>query len=332
MTTASRVLARYRRADPGGRPAGAAQRPRTAARARPLPLWLRRAGDEPAPCRCSISTKWPAWSGSATTTSLPAASTTPSPTCCPSRRPSGGFGLWGPFSYTELWLDAYVTDFLLARQGRRLRRAGAGALQRPRQSRQPGVLRRRFRQGRRGHRLCALRPGPCRAGGHRRPSLLRSRRKLDNFGSPLAKAQIGAALALYGERTRAETGFAAAVADLAQAGDDPAIAATTAAACATSPASSRWSANSSRPGSSDGAGQAAGRPARPRPLDLDPGGRLDAGGGVDTRPRHGERRADARRQDGDEPALPPLHRARTAPRPRWSSPTRTTPRPRRLSP
>ncbi|MBU1175107.1 MAG: alpha-2-macroglobulin family protein [Alphaproteobacteria bacterium] len=26
---------------------------------------------------------------------------------------SGGFGLWGPFSYTEMWLDGYVTDFLL---------------------------------------------------------------------------------------------------------------------------------------------------------------------------------------------------------------------------
>jgi hypothetical protein len=26
---------------------------------------------------------------------------------------SGGFGLWGPFSTSELWLDSYVTEFLL---------------------------------------------------------------------------------------------------------------------------------------------------------------------------------------------------------------------------
>src|SRR5690606_38430524 len=35
--------------------------------------------------------------------------------------------------------------------------------------------------------------------------------RLDNFASPLAKAQLGAALALYGDRTRSATAFAAAV-------------------------------------------------------------------------------------------------------------------------
>ena len=38
--------------------------------------------------------------------------------------------------------------------------------------------------------------------------------RLGNFGTPLAKAQLGAALALYGDRPRAATAFAAAVADL----------------------------------------------------------------------------------------------------------------------
>ena len=38
--------------------------------------------------------------------------------------------------------------------------------------------------------------------------------RLDAFGSPLAKAQLGAALALYGDRTRAATAFQAAVEDL----------------------------------------------------------------------------------------------------------------------
>ena len=38
--------------------------------------------------------------------------------------------------------------------------------------------------------------------------------KLDAFATPLAKAQLGAALALYGDRARADRAFAAAMADL----------------------------------------------------------------------------------------------------------------------
>jgi uncharacterized protein YfaS (alpha-2-macroglobulin family) len=38
--------------------------------------------------------------------------------------------------------------------------------------------------------------------------------KLDAFATPLAKAQLGAALALYGDRPRSDTAFRAAVADL----------------------------------------------------------------------------------------------------------------------
>jgi hypothetical protein len=44
--------------------------------------------------------------------------------------------------------------------------------------------------------------------------------KLDNFGSPLAQAQLGAALALYGDRTRAATAFDAAIEGLKRP-DDP---------------------------------------------------------------------------------------------------------------
>ncbi|MCS6760141.1 MAG: hypothetical protein MO852_15315 [Candidatus Devosia euplotis] len=43
--------------------------------------------------------------------------------------------------------------------------------------------------------------------------------RLDAFGSPLAKAQLGAALALYGDTTRAATAFAAAVGSLANMHD-----------------------------------------------------------------------------------------------------------------
>src|SRR5690606_2160749 len=45
--------------------------------------------------------------------------------------------------------------------------------------------------------------------------------KLDAFATPLAKAQIGAALALYGDRRRTEAAFAAAMADLDRKADDP---------------------------------------------------------------------------------------------------------------
>ena len=41
--------------------------------------------------------------------------------------------------------------------------------------------------------------------------------KLDAFRTPLAKAQIGAAMALYGDRQRAARAFAAAMADLDRA-------------------------------------------------------------------------------------------------------------------
>src|SRR5690606_14553682 len=44
--------------------------------------------------------------------------------------------------------------------------------------------------------------------------------KLDAFSTPLAKAQLGAALALYGDNARAATAFAAAVDGLAVK-DDP---------------------------------------------------------------------------------------------------------------
>ena len=60
--------------------------------------------------------------------------------------------------------------------------------------------------------------------------------RLDNFGSPLAKAQLGAALALYGDRTRAAEAFAAAVEGLKEQGRPlRAGAPTTAASSATPP-------------------------------------------------------------------------------------------------
>ena len=61
--------------------------------------------------------------------------------------------------------------------------------------------------------------------------------KLDAFATPLAKAQIGAALALYGDKARAEAVFRAALGDLATPRRRPARAGatTTARRCATAP-------------------------------------------------------------------------------------------------
>jgi hypothetical protein len=131
---------------------------------------------------------------------------------------SGGFGLWGPFSYTEMWLDAYVTDFLL--------RADAAGYDVPEQALSNALdslgnqvsYASDFESG--GEDLAYALYDLARAGraaiGDLRYYL---EARLDNFGSPLAKAQIGAALALYGERTRAALGFEAAVRDLNAAED-----------------------------------------------------------------------------------------------------------------
>ncbi len=131
---------------------------------------------------------------------------------------NGSFGLWGPFSGTELWLDAYVTDFLL--------RAKAAGYEVPEEalSRALDSLGNQvsyasdFSDG--GEGIAYALHDLARAGraaiGDLRYYL---EARLDAFGTPLAKAQLGAALALYGDRTRAATAFAAAVADLGEAED-----------------------------------------------------------------------------------------------------------------
>ena len=66
---------------------------------------------------------------------------------------NGSFGLWGPFSGSDMWLDSYVTDFLLRAKDEGLRDSRARAEPCPRQPRQPGELRLRLQRRRRGHRL-----------------------------------------------------------------------------------------------------------------------------------------------------------------------------------
>jgi len=126
---------------------------------------------------------------------------------------AGGFGLWGPYSGSEFWLDAYVTDFLL--------RARAEGFAVPDQAMTRALdnlsnqvsYATDFSEG--GEDLAYALLDLARAG---RAAISDLRyyfeAKLDNFSSPLAKAQLGAALALYGDRTRAAEAFAAAVEDL----------------------------------------------------------------------------------------------------------------------
>lgn len=131
---------------------------------------------------------------------------------------SGGFGLWGPFSGGDLWLDAYLTDFLL--------RAKAEGFVVPEQALERALdnlgnqvsYAADFTSG--GEDLAYALYDLARAG---RASIGDLRyyveARLDNFASPLAKAQLGAALSLYGDRARAATAFAAAIEDLG-AGED----------------------------------------------------------------------------------------------------------------
>ncbi|MDB5527069.1 MAG: alpha-2-macroglobulin [Devosia sp.] len=123
---------------------------------------------------------------------------------------TGGFGLWGPLGTSDLWLDSYVTDFLL--------RAKAAGYAVPDLAMNMALdnlgnqvsYAADFDNG--GQDVAYALYDMARAGraaiGDLRYYL---EARLDAFGSPLAKAQLGAALALYGDGTRAATAFQAAV-------------------------------------------------------------------------------------------------------------------------
>jgi uncharacterized protein YfaS (alpha-2-macroglobulin family) len=121
----------------------------------------------------------------------------------------GRFGLWRPGG-DDLWLDAYTSDFLT-----RAREQGHAV---PDSALEAALLNLR-------NRSAYTAPGS--ADTYALYVLARNGRasigdlryiadeRLGSLDTPLAKAQIGAALALYGDRTRAESVLAAAVAGLA---------------------------------------------------------------------------------------------------------------------
>ena len=122
----------------------------------------------------------------------------------------GAFGLWGPNSAGgDLWLDAYVTDFLT--------RSADGGYDVPDLPRDLALdnlansiaYASDFTNGGEdiAYALYVLaRNGRAAIGDLR----YYADAKLGDFATPLAKAQIGAAMALYGDRPRAERAFAAA--------------------------------------------------------------------------------------------------------------------------
>ncbi|MFO1149629.1 MAG: alpha-2-macroglobulin [Alsobacter sp.] len=124
---------------------------------------------------------------------------------------NGSFGLWSVGGSDDLWLDSYVTDFLTRARERGFavpQKALDIALDRLRNV----VANTSDVQEGKGQDLAYAIYVLARNG---RPVMgdLRylSDTKLGAFGSPLARAQIAAALALLGDKGRAQTAFAAAI-------------------------------------------------------------------------------------------------------------------------
>ncbi len=130
---------------------------------------------------------------------------------------SGAFGLWGPQDAGgDLWLDSYVTDFLT--------RAAEKGYDVPDVARTIALdnlangvaYASDFDKG--GEDIAYALYVLARAGRAAIGDLrYYTDSKLDAFATPLAKAQLGAAMALYGDRVRANRAFAAAMADLDRA-------------------------------------------------------------------------------------------------------------------
>jgi uncharacterized protein YfaS (alpha-2-macroglobulin family) len=126
------------------------------------------------------------------------------------QRSNGAFGLWGPYSAGDLWLDAYVTEFLV-----RAQKEGHAVPQEALARALDNLANQLayssdFTDG--GEDVAYALYTLARA-GRAAVSDLRyyGESRLGAFGTPLAKAQVGAALALYGDRSRSATAFAAAV-------------------------------------------------------------------------------------------------------------------------
>ncbi|ESW59751.1 MAG: PAN domain protein, partial [Rhodobacter sp. CACIA14H1] len=130
----------------------------------------------------------------------------------------GGFGLWAPGS-GDMWLDAYVTDFLLRAKARGFDVPDAAFRMALDNLRNQVNFAADFDYG--GEALAyalmvLAREGAAAIGDLRYYADVKG----DAFATPTAMAQLGAALAAYGEQTRADAMFARAAAALDAASGD----------------------------------------------------------------------------------------------------------------
>lgn len=132
---------------------------------------------------------------------------------------NGSFGLWG-VGGEDLWLDAFVTDFLTRARERQFavpQTAFNMALDRLRnQVVNTSEVNKEEAAGIAYALYVLARNGRPVMGDLR----YLADNKLGDFGSPLARAQIGAALSLLGDRTRGRAAFTSALGTLQQASDD----------------------------------------------------------------------------------------------------------------
>jgi alpha-2-macroglobulin len=125
---------------------------------------------------------------------------------------SGAFGAWGP-SATNIWLTSYVTDFLTRAKEQGYAVNSQGFSQALDRLANYIAYAQDFKKGgeERAYALYVLaRNGRAPIGELRYYADTR----LDRFSTPLAKAQLGAALAMMGDKPRSETAFSAALAGM----------------------------------------------------------------------------------------------------------------------
>jgi uncharacterized protein YfaS (alpha-2-macroglobulin family) len=131
---------------------------------------------------------------------------------------NGSFGLWSPYEPSnDLWLDSYVTDFLTRAEQAGFDVPAIGKTIALDNLANRVAYAQDFSSG--GEEIAYALYVLARVGRAAIGDLRYYAEKLSAFSTPLAKAQIGAALSLYGDRIRAERAFRAALADIDAAHD-----------------------------------------------------------------------------------------------------------------
>jgi uncharacterized protein YfaS (alpha-2-macroglobulin family) len=131
---------------------------------------------------------------------------------------SGSFGLWDTYGWTDLWLDSFVTEFLLRAKDKGYVIPDLAMTMALDSIGNQLSYANDFETG--GEDIAYALYDLARAGRAAIGDLrYYFEARLERFGTPLAKAQLGAALALYGDRTRSSQAFQAAVDMLTQRED-----------------------------------------------------------------------------------------------------------------